>query len=80
MGGGDELSSLADDVNAFSRTLQDVDRQQNELAQSYRRFVPERVLSLLGKTSIAEVNKQTFVSRHLAAMMLSFQFLSLIHI
>ena len=79
MGGGDELSSLADDVNAFSRTLQDVDRQQNELAQSYRRFVPERVLSLLGKTSIAEVNKQTFVSRHLAAMMLSFQFPSQVY-
>ena len=73
-GGGDELASLADDVNALSAALQDVDRQQSELAQSYRRFVPERVLSLLGKTSILEVDKQTFVSRHLAAMMLSFRF------
>ena len=72
--GGDELASLADDVNALSRALQDVDRQQSELAQSYRRFVPERVLSLLGKTSILEVDKQTFVSRHLAAMMLWFRF------
>ena len=36
--------------------------------------MPERVLSLLGKTSILEVDKQTFVSRHLAAMMLSFHF------
>ena len=74
LGGGDELASLADDINAFSDTLQELDREQSELAQSYRRFVPERVLSLLGKTSIAEVDKQTFVSRHLAAMMLSFQF------
>ena len=74
LGGGDELASLADDVNALSDALQDVDRQQNELAQSYRRFVPERVLSLLGKTSILEVDKQTFVSRDLAAMMLRFQF------
>ena len=74
LGGGDELTSLADDVNALSAALQDVDRQQSELAQSYRRFVPERVLSLLGKTSILEVDKQTFVSRHLAAMMLSFHF------
>lgn len=72
--GGDELASLADDVNALSAALRDVDRQQNELARSYRRFVPERVLSLLGKTSILEVDKQTFVSRHLAAMMLSFRF------
>lgn len=74
LGGGDELTSLAEDVNALSDTLQDVDRQQSELAQSYRRFVPERVLSLLGKTSILEVDKQTFVSRHLAAMMLWFRF------
>ena len=62
-GGGDELTSLAEDVNALSGALQAVDRQQNELAQSYRRFVPERVLSLLGKTSILEVDKQTFVAR-----------------
>ena len=51
-----------------------MEAQQQELAQSYRRFVPERVLSLLGKTSIQEVDKQTFVSRNLAAMMLSFRF------
>ena len=73
-GGGDELTSLAEDVNALSGALQAVDRQQNELAQSYRRFVPERVLSLLGKTSILEVDKQTFVARDLATMMLTFQF------
>ena len=74
VGGGDELASLADDVNALSAALQRVERQQQELAQSYRRFVPERVLSLLGKTSILEVDKQTFVSRNLAAMMLWFRF------
>ena len=74
VGGGDELASLADDVNALSEALQDVEVHQQELAQSYRRFVPERVLSLLGKTSIQEVDKQTFVSRNLAAMMLSFRF------
>lgn len=74
VGGGDELASLADDLNALSGTLGDMERQQNELAQSYRRFVPERVLSLLGKTDLAQVDKQTFVSRHLAAMMLWFRF------
>lgn len=73
-GGGDELASLADDVNALSGVLQAVEFQQSELARSYRRFVPERVLSLLGKTSILEVDKQTFVSRHLATMMLWFRF------
>ncbi len=74
VGGGDELASLADDVNALSAALQDVDLQQRKLALSYRRFVPERVLSLLGKTDIQEVDKQTFVSRNLAAMMLWFRF------
>lgn len=74
VGGGDELASLADDVNALSGAWEALDLQQRELAQSYRRFVPERVLSLLGKTSIQEVDKQTFVSRNLAAMMLWFSF------
>ena len=74
VGGGDELESLADDVNALSAALQNVEVRQQELAQTYRRFVPERILSLLGKTSIQEVDKQTFVSRNLAAMMLSFRF------
>lgn len=74
VGGGDELASLADDVNALAGALQNLDLQQQALAQSYRRFVPERVLSLLGKTSIQEVDKQTFVSRKLAAMMLWFRF------
>ena len=79
VGGGDELASLADDVNALAGALDELDLQQRELAQSYRRFVPERVLSLLGKTSIQEVDKQTFVSRNLAAMMLSFRFPSQVY-
>lgn len=72
--GGDELASLADDVNALASALRDVDRQQLDLAQSYRRFVPEHILSLLEKSSIQEVDKQTFVYRNLAAMMLWFHF------
>ena len=79
VGGGDELASLADDVNALSSALQSVETQQQELARSYRRFVPERVLSLLGKKSILEVDRQTFVSRNLAAMMLSFRFPSQVY-
>ena len=44
------------------------------MEQSYRRFVPEQVLTLLGKRSIREVDKGTFVSRHTAVMMVWFQF------
>lgn len=73
LSGGDELTSLGEALNALSGSLEDLERSQSELAQSYRRFVPERVLSLLGKTSITQVDKQTFVSRDLTAMMLRFQ-------
>lgn len=74
LNGGDELESLAEDVNALSRTIWQMEERQNELARSYRRFVPERVLSLLGTDDAAQVGKHTFASRHLAAMMLTFRF------
>ena len=54
--------------------MEDMERDRSSLAESYRRFVPERVLSLLGKTSIQEVDKQTVVCRELAAMTISFSF------
>lgn len=73
-GGGDELGSLAEDVNILSRTMREIEERHNALARSYRRFVPERVLSLLGKNDLAEVDKRTFASRSLAAMTLSFSF------
>ena len=71
---GDELAALADSFTALSRTMEDMERDRSSLAESYRRFVPERVLSLLGKTSIQEVDKQTVVCRELAAMTISFSF------
>lgn len=74
LNGGDELESLAEDVNALSGTMWELEETRNDLARSYRRFVPERVLSLLGKDDIAEVDKSTFASRNLAAMMLTFSF------
>ena len=73
-GVGDELESLAEDVNALAVATAELERRHSELTQSYRRFVPEQMLSLLGKENIAEVDQHTIASRHLAAMMLSFQF------
>lgn len=70
----DELGALANGLNALSDTLKRAGQEQAALARSYHRFVPERVLSLLEKESILEVDKQTFVSRNLAAMMLCFEF------
>ncbi len=73
-GGGDELTSLAEDLNALSRAIGAQEERQRQMEQSYRRFVPERILSLLGKQSIAQVDKHTFVSKKLAAMTFSFRF------
>lgn len=72
--GGDELERIAENVNTLSNAMWEVKERRNELVCAYRRFVPERVLSLLGKEDITQVDKHTFVSRHLAAMMLSFRF------
>lgn len=71
---GDELESLAGDVTALSRTMWELEEKRHALVRSYRRFVPERVLALLGTADIAQVGKHTFTSRRLAAMMLSFRF------
>lgn len=73
LGGGGELAGLAGDLNALSGALEGVERTQSELAGSYRRFVPEQLLPLLGKNSITEVDKQTCANRELTAMMLRFQ-------
>ncbi len=73
-GGGDELTSLAEDLNALSRTIGTLEDRHRQMERAYRRFVPEQVLSLLGKQSIAQVDKRAFASRHLAAMTFSFRF------
>ena len=74
LGGGDELESLARDVNALSDAVSDARSGQDALVRSYRRFVPEKVLSLLGKGDISQIDKRTSATRHLAAMLIDFRF------
>lgn len=71
---GDELESLSRCVNTLAGTMEGLEQQQEELSRSYRRFVPERVLSLLGKQNLQDVDKQTVASRKMATMMVWFQF------
>lgn len=71
---GDELEGLAAAFNDVADTVAKMDLARNDLARFYLRFVPERVLSLLGKVSITEVDKTTFVSRRMSAMMVWFGF------
>ena len=71
---GDELEGMASTLNSLAASLEGHDREREELARSYRRFVPEPVLALLGKQSILEVDKNTFASRPMAVMMVWFTF------
>jgi HAMP domain-containing protein len=71
---GDELEGLATAVNSLGDTMEALDEKQRELSRAYLRFVPERVLALLGKKSLSEVDKQTFAARKMSAMMIWFGF------
>ncbi len=71
---GDELEGMASTLNSLAASLERGDRERETLAQSYRRFVPEPVLGLLGKQSILEVDKNTFASRRMVVMMVWFTF------
>lgn len=71
---GDELMCLGEDLTALSKAVSDRESEHERLEGLYRRFIPERLLSLLGKRSVAEVDKQTLVSRELATMRFSFRF------
>ena len=71
---GDELEGVAAILDSLSGAVTRSREEQEQLARSYRRFVPERLLSLLGKQSIREVDKGTFATRRMAVMMVWFQF------
>ena len=71
---GDEFESMASAVNSLADWLEQTKRSRQELEQAYRRFVPEKVLSLLGKSSILEVNKDTFSVRRMTVMRVGYEF------
>ncbi len=70
----DELEGLASTLDSLAAALERREQEQQALIQSYRRFVPEQTLSLLGKRSIEEVDKSSFSTRHMAVMMVWFRF------
>lgn len=74
LGTGDELAVMATALSSTADALASQARAREELEQSYRRFVPEKLLTLLGKQSIQQVDKSTFASRRMAVMMIWFQF------
>ena len=71
---GDELEGLSSSLNSLAAAMERQERRQEELTGAYRRFVPERVLGLLGKQSILEVDKSTLATRRMAVMLVAFRF------
>ena len=71
---GDELESMAAMVNSLGAAQKEQEDARESVEHSYRRFVPEKVLALLGKQSIREVDKSTFAARNMAVMTVWFSF------
>ena len=71
---GDEMESMASIVNSLGVSMKKQEEERERVEHSYRRFVPEKVLALLGKKSIQEVDKSAFAARRMAVMTVWFSF------
>lgn len=72
--GGDELEGMASTLNSMAAERRDEERRRERMITSYRRFVPEEVLKLLGKQSVLDVDKNTVAFRQMAVMRIAFSF------
>ena len=72
--GGDELEGMASTLNSLASERREKESMRERMVTSYRRFVPEQILALLGKQSVLEVDKNTLVSQRMAVMRVWFSF------
>ena len=72
--GGDELEGIVSTLNSLAAERAEAERQRERLVTSYRRFVPEEILKLLGKQTVLEVDKNTLASRRMAMLQVRFAF------
>ncbi len=71
---GDELEVIASVLNNLAATRKEEEEKRNRITVSYRRFVPEWILELLGKKSVLDVNKDTLAVREMVVMKVRFTF------
>ena len=71
---GDELESVVSMVNSLTASMQKQTEARESVEDSYRRFVPEAFLSLLGKETVQQVDKSTTAARTMTVMTVSFTF------
>lgn len=72
--GGDELEGMASTLNSLAADRREEERRREQIITSYRRFVPEEILKLLGKRSVLDVDQHTIASRQMAVMRITFRF------
>ena len=71
---GDELESMASIVNSLGAAMKTQEEIRDSKEQAYRRFVPEKILSIFGKPSITDVDKTDFAARRMALISVRFGF------
>ena len=72
LGSGDELQALAESFNGLAQSLGKRVLGEELRNLSYLQFIPQQMVSLMGVSSIEEVNKSTSASRDLAMMIVWF--------
>ncbi|MBR3570743.1 MAG: hypothetical protein IKN96_08135 [Oscillibacter sp.] len=71
---GDELQGIASALSGLSDSIRRQIEERENVERAYRRFVPERALTLLGKRTIEEVDKNSFTSGRMFVMKVWFSF------
>ena len=71
---GDELEALAAAFNDLSGALEEKKENAALAGNAYMRFVPRRLVALLGVSNIEQVDKDTSVSQEIAMMVVRFRF------
>lgn len=72
--GGDEVGAMAATLNTMAQTMRETAASQLRRSDVYARFMPNQIADLLGAESIDAIDKQTFCSRTMATMHVSFSF------
>ena len=72
--GGDEVSAMADSLNSMARSLWDASAKELRRGDVYARFLPNQITELLEVPTVESINKQTFASRVMTTIHISFSF------
>ncbi|MDR2615441.1 MAG: HAMP domain-containing protein [Oscillospiraceae bacterium] len=70
---GDELGALALAINSFAKDYSKTTQGARRRDESYMKFIPSRLVQLMGVDSIGEVDKNTALARVMAVLAVRFK-------